>query len=407
MTSTSNDDLAGLKKEHSAYVRKYALLKANDNVRQRKFNKQTTDHEAERDAWQAEVASLKAKLQEAQTFSDQREVTLATQEQALSAREQACDCQYAKLQELQQNLEAKVGGLEAGLAALTALKLELENQEKRLADKELELYQRELCLVQKETQSRKPVTTASSATAKHPQHVEGRKPVQPIAATMAANPRPKVNFAPKSAYIPRSGATTQTAPVAKFAESHAARALPLPAHTGPSSAKPSISARGERNAIASKPALPVSKALPPVTKRPHRSAQEIMADADAIIAKRTRQTIAQTAVTDTISCSQPASKVVSRSVDIIRAKEKSEPIIAPAKAKLSNDDVPMETSKVRAPRFAKPVLESGTKRAFQDAFTDDQIRFALVATKRARPSLIPLSKRLHPRYMPRAIAIAV
>lgn len=407
VTSTSNDDLASLKKEHSAYVRKYALLKANDNVRQRKFNKQTTDHEAERAAWQAEVASLKEKLQEAQTLSDQREVTLAAQEQTHSVREEACDRQYSKLQELQQNLEAKAGALEAGSAALTALKLELENQEKQLAEKERDSYQREQCLVQKETQSRKPVTTALSATAKHPRHVEGRKPVQPIAAILAANPRPKLNVAANSTYIPRSVAATQTAPVAKSTESYAASAVPLPARIGPSTAKGSMPARGERNVIPSKLALPVSKALPTVAKRPHRSAQEISADADAVIAKRARQTVAQSAVTMTISRSQPASKVVARSADITRAKEKPGPIIAPAKAKLSNDDVPMENSKVQAPRFAKPVLENGTKRAFQDAFTDDQYHSARVDTKRARPSLIPLSKRLHPRYMPRAIAVAV
>ncbi|GHJ86983.1 hypothetical protein NliqN6_3385 [Naganishia liquefaciens] len=264
---------------------------------------------------------------------------------------------------------------------------------------------RERPMARKDAQSRQQASTTSVAvTATQTRSAEAGKQELQLPGKSTPYPRPRTEIAARSAVVSRSTTAGRVVPGVKSPETSAFKAAPSAGGTG-SAAKASLPVRGERTAIATGTAKPPSQEMP-LARRAPRTTQAIMANADAVMTRRAQQHRLENATeTKPVSGAIARPRAIIRSMGDIRAKDNAD-------VKVGHTDIMSSARHVQAknltgvPRIAKPIHENGIKRAFREAFTDTQACSTSVAPKRARPSLIPVSTRLHSRFLPRAVAIA-
>lgn len=405
-------------------------LMANNIVLKKQMERQTAQHEAETIALQSELKSLKAQLQEARVSAQRRAAALEENETALRIREEACESKNANLKRLKQVLEIKETARNAEAASLAELRRELKTQQEQIAQRLHDLIVRETSLAQSEAESEKKTAIIPSPVIVKPtRHLDIRKPEPSIAARSVAKPHTKLEISrpvasaskpaaeARPTHVARAvgtgtssatrakGLTSDTAKTTKQGEYSVARAgrvqSTLADNTG------MLPARRDMVPVVPKEAKPSSSAAHTVTKQPPRgSAPDTFARADAILSKRRQPRVERPATTKPAVNFPTNSKRNVRSAGHLRTQITPEAAITAPRPKRSAEDFNNAKSKHQLPQAIKPLQESGVTRPIRAATIENPIRSAVIAPKRGRRSLIPLSKRLQPRLFPRAMAIA-
>ena len=264
---------------------------------------------------------------------------------------------------------------------------------------------RERPMVRKHAHSRQQAPTTSVAvTATQTRSAEAGKQELQLPGKSTPYPRSRTEIAARSAVVSRPTTASRAVPGVKSPETSASKAAPSAAGTG-SGSKASLPVHGERTARATGAAKPSAHEMP-LARRAPRSTPETMANADAVIARRAQQhRLVNATETKPVSGAIARPKAIIRSMGDIRAKDNADVKVGHTDIMSTARDVQTKTL-TGVPRITKPIHQNGIKRAFREAFTDTQACSTSVAPKRARPSLIPVSTRLHSRFLPRVVAIA-
>jgi hypothetical protein len=143
-----------------------------------------------------------------------------------------------------------------------------------------------------------------------------------------------------------------------------------------------------------------------VNRPTKRTTEEILAAADARIAKSRQAKMERSDKAQSAVTSSTDSKQIIKSAVDLRKQERTATATTGTRPKWSAEDVRADVNHIRLPKTSEKTAETAPFPLIQKRPAENPIENAGSATKRARLSLIPRPNRLRPQFVSRAIAVA-